>query len=92
MVNVSRTVFNEWAIEVGGEEAIIVRYGSGQEVVNIGVPHKSKSFGFIQKGLPQVDLDEVKVTATDSFIDSPESQIIKGFSQNINKMSFIKKN
>ncbi|MCB1195278.1 hypothetical protein KDK77_03750, partial [bacterium] len=75
MVNVSKTLFNEWAIEIGGEEVTIGSFRSGEEVLTIGVPHRSKVFGFIQRGLPNIALTNVAVTAEDRYIDQTASVI-----------------
>jgi len=75
-VNVSKTIFNEWAVEVGGEEVTIGQYRDGREVLSIGIPHKARVFGFIQKGLPKITVSDVKITSDDQFIDSHQSQIV----------------
>ncbi|MCB1195543.1 hypothetical protein KDK77_05100, partial [bacterium] len=75
-VNVSKNSFNEWAIDIGGEEATIARLHSGEEVLTVGVPHKARIFGYIQKGLPKIQVTNIEVDTKKRYLEDTVSQII----------------
>ena len=76
LVNISKSRFGEWAIGTGGEEVTITRYKNLEEVLTVGVAHRSKVFGHIQHGLPDIAITNVDISLDNSFIPDQASEVI----------------
>ena len=83
-VNFSKNKFNDWSVEAAGEEVSITKFKNLEEVLTVGVPHRSKVFGHIQKGLPEIEVSEIGVQIDNPYIADPTTEVIKfGFGKSL---------
>ncbi|MCD6460930.1 hypothetical protein J7L67_09745 [bacterium] len=74
-VNISKNKFNDWAVESAGEEVSITKFRNLEEVLTVGVPHKSKVFGHIQKGLPEIEVSDIGVQIDKPYISNTATDV-----------------
>ena len=76
LVNVNINSYNEWAIGTGGEEVTITEFENQQEGLTVGLPARSSGYGFIQNGLPDIEVEDVNIEVDQTYIEDSSQEVL----------------